>query len=766
MATNVGLPAGFVLDKPNNSVPPLSSNSGLPDGFILDNPQKRVATPQGLQRTVLEQGLQGATFGFADEITDRVGAGLASILTDEKYSDLLKEARNNSKERLRDQMEQRPVASIASNLVGGLAGGIAGGATKAGASVSNSLRTGGAAARIAKGAAVGAATGAAYGAGTAEDGAKTKGAGYGALFGGFMGGAFPGVGAAVSGIKNAIMPKISSPEVVSLAQKAIAEGIPLRRSQIGDSRAAKVIASVTGKLPFSGAAQFGEKQQTAFNKAALAKAGIEAEKATPDILNAADDIFNKKFADAISKTQITIDDNLLNKFGEIEQEATKRLGADGQRLVRSYIDDLLNSGGALDGQVYQNTRANLGKMANAKMQSDPFVGGLLKDMQKALDGAAMESLPESGKRQWENIRKQYGAYKTVQKAMNNTGASASIGNISPAALANAAKSGNPNYAKGAGELNDLARIGSRFIKDSVPDSGTAERLSAYGALTAAPFAPQAVAAAAGGIGLGRAFNAIDTAQPLVRSALMGAPVKAMPSLSIPAAAAVGSLAGKEAKPAIVQKPVEPETIKLAPLPEKQSSLQGADGVEEIDGGRLLDTITSESGRQKAAPLIKHITEAARIAGVSPKYMLAKARIESGFNPNASAKTSSAKGLYQFTKGTWTDMVNKYGVKTGIGLKDIMNPRANAIMAGLLTRENKDQLEKTLGRKTKDSDLYLAHFLGVNGAMTLLDMEKNYTPAAKIMPAAAKANRAIFFTDEGKPRTPLGVIRLVERKLKG
>lgn len=152
-------------------------------------------------RTALDQGLQGATFGFSDEITDRIGAGLASLATDESYSDLLKEARGTSKDSMAAQFEQRPGLSLVSNLAGGLLTGGAGASTKTGTTLANSLRTGGTALRIGKGALAGAASGGLYGAGTADEGKRLAGAGKGAAIGGAFGAAVPAIGAAASGLK-------------------------------------------------------------------------------------------------------------------------------------------------------------------------------------------------------------------------------------------------------------------------------------------------------------------------------------------------------------------------------------------------------------------------------------------------------------------------------------------------------------------------------------------------------------------------------------
>lgn len=171
-------------------------------------------------RTALEQGLQGATFGFADELTDRLGAGIASVATGEKYSDLLKEARANTKTRFEAQSEQNPGTSLAANIGGALVTGGIGAGTKVGSSLANSLRAGGVGARIGKGALAGAASGGLYGAGAADDGERIEGATEGALVGGALGAALPAAGAAVSSLRRPNAPKASSEAFRELARNA------------------------------------------------------------------------------------------------------------------------------------------------------------------------------------------------------------------------------------------------------------------------------------------------------------------------------------------------------------------------------------------------------------------------------------------------------------------------------------------------------------------------------------------------------------------
>src|SRR6185503_19622508 len=53
-------------------------------------------------------------------------------------------------------------------------------------------------------------------------------------------------------------------------------------------------------------------------------------------------------------------------------------------------------------------------------------------------------------------------------------------------------------------------------------------------------------------------------------------------------------------------------------------------------------------------------------GVDFSYLFNQARIESGLNPNARARTSSATGLFQFIDQTWLGTVKQHGAEHGLG----------------------------------------------------------------------------------------------------
>ena len=181
-----------------------------------------------------------------------------------------------------------------------------------------------------------------------------------------------------------------------------------------------------------------------------------------------------------------------------------------------------------------------------------------------------------------------------------------------------------------------------------------------------------------------------------------------------------------------------------------------------------------------------IARAAERTGVDFDYLLAQARIESSLNPEARARTSSAAGLYQFTRGTWLETLGRHGAEHGLGWAQaaiargqvadpamraqIMalrhDPDAAALMAGELAGDNRDALQARLGRDPDAAELYLAHFLGSGGAGQLLsaiDADPGQSAAA-LLPSAAAANRAIFYDGGGAPRSVAGVMDVIRAKV--
>ena len=174
-----------------------------------------------------------------------------------------------------------------------------------------------------------------------------------------------------------------------------------------------------------------------------------------------------------------------------------------------------------------------------------------------------------------------------------------------------------------------------------------------------------------------------------------------------------------------------------------------------------------------------IASAAATTGVDFTYLLQQARVESGFDPNARARTSSATGLYQFIEQSWLGTIKAHGAEHGLGWaadaiargadgrwhvddatarSAILNlrrdPAASATMAAELASDNQAALETRLGRAVQPVDLYLAHFLGIGAATKFLKAAAAdpAQSAAPLFPAAARANHAVFYARDGSARS--------------
>jgi hypothetical protein len=206
----------------------------------------------------------------------------------------------------------------------------------------------------------------------------------------------------------------------------------------------------------------------------------------------------------------------------------------------------------------------------------------------------------------------------------------------------------------------------------------------------------------------------------------------------------------------------------------------------------VDTSNASAGADPArARVAGAIKQAAASSGTSFQYLLTTAKMESDFNPTAGASTSSAHGLFQFIDQTWlttfkeagaqigyggyADMITKssdgsYSVSDPDARKAIMklrdDPTVASDMAAAFTQSNSFKLTGMIGRRPSDSELYMAHFMGVGGAAKLIaNAEDNgQASAARLFPNAAAANRSIFYDrTTGRARTVSEVYSVLQQR---
>jgi len=173
-------------------------------GLPLETQESKYTLPSASQtkgRTILDQGLQGLTGNFADEITGTLG-GLGAKAYDMITGGGLLQGESGvnagidiARQNLNAQQEQRPVLSTASQIGGAVASALPVGMAIKGASLPL---------KVATGATLGGASGALYGAGGAEGGVEERiqGAKESAIPGAIIGGAIPIAGKVIEPLVN------------------------------------------------------------------------------------------------------------------------------------------------------------------------------------------------------------------------------------------------------------------------------------------------------------------------------------------------------------------------------------------------------------------------------------------------------------------------------------------------------------------------------------------------------------------------------------
>ncbi|WP_333631533.1 hypothetical protein [Agrobacterium cavarae] len=457
-----------------------------------------------------------ATFGLADEIgagARWLGGKILPWQPNVTYDQALDEVRGSDKA----TAAAHPVADIAGNVTGavGLAGGVAKLGLSPTAAVAKGARTTATtgwkslAAMSGASAVEGGAMGAAYGFGSGEGGfqnrleqAKNSG-----LTGAAVGAALPvAVSGAVNGVRRLISPLSTSQARQSLVNTLEREGIDVTAGQAtGSDRLRYAESEIGGRA----AQNIAKRQGEQFTKAALSRAGIQADRATPDVIDGAFTRIGKQFDDLASRNTLMPDKKLARDLGDTWQQYREVTNESARApIVDDVMTDLRNvfKGGKLDGAAYQSLSSRLDRAARGS--SDPNLAGTLRDIRSSLDEAMERSIAVSNPKDlggWRKARKEYRNMLVLEQAATGAGENAAAGIISPSALRNAtvSKQGRRNYARGNGDFAELSRAGAGIMAP-MPQSGTAPRTAIrnFGASL-----PTVLGAGAGGVA-GGGFGAV------------------------------------------------------------------------------------------------------------------------------------------------------------------------------------------------------------------------------------------------------------------
>lgn len=338
----------------------------------------------------------------------------------------------------------------------------------------------------------------------------------------------------------------------ALLETARTNDIPVSTGKITNSNFLQNIESMIGGLPIVGAPRqaFEERSRGAFNQAALRTAGENATAATPNTMEGSFQRVGAVFTNLTQGHDIQIRPQFATAMQTIRNEYGDKLLSQIRPGIMRQIDELTGAGAAaqqpgqaviLNGTTYQRIRSDLSKLSGEHADGD--VRRAARQMVNALDDEAGASLPRDVMADWQTARRQWRNLSTINEAVlarNNP--STATGNIPPAALASRSQT-NP-------DLRDISRVGTAFIGDKVPNSGTPSRLLALGSLGGIggliqgggnPMTGALAAAAAGGVPLA---SDLLLNNPATRALLMSRYRNATQGL--PVGGLVSSLAAQDA----------------------------------------------------------------------------------------------------------------------------------------------------------------------------------------------------------------------------
>jgi len=294
-------------------------------------------------------------------------------------------------------------------------------------------------------------------------------------------------------VATAAFSKALSPNMVKLGDmekqivaNAKKEGIPLNIGQETGNKTVNAVNSVLRKLPFSGdlANNADDATRAAFNRAVLKRAGVDATKATPEVLDDAFTLAGKSFDDLIARTpEIQLGKQFFDKVDDVAASYGRRLPSNVANVFTGFVDDLNTARAAaaqpgsralIDSATYKRIYSDMARVM--RTSQDRELVSAVGQLKGALDEAMTSAVPKELAGEWKSVRQAYSTLTAIAQAMAKGGQAADkTGNIPFGAFRNEVRNADPRgFARGRGQLNELARIGS-YLADTMPDSGTAQR---------------------------------------------------------------------------------------------------------------------------------------------------------------------------------------------------------------------------------------------------------------------------------------------------
>ena len=314
---------------------------------------------------------------------------------------------------------------------------------------------------------------------------------------------------------SAMTPEID-PYKLQTFRKAHAMGIPVSPAMLTDNKMFQMINSIAENTPLSGSPL--KQRQTLFNQKLIETIGGDAKRngLTPDVYNAAMDASGSQIGNLSAKYKIPrsaeLGDGLKGVKAGLEFEPDEGV----VKVINKYVDQIANlatktkekSGRAyMDGEAFRKIRTQI------TSQMRKTTNGDLRDQLANLNELMLDTIETQMKpndlEKFRTARSQYRNGILVRDLVNPEGT------VSPNALSGRMRAtGNLKMDMArdrAGDLGDLANIGTLFIKES---TNPLEKLGPYGTgglgvgIGSAMGVPGAAAAGAGVLGGANLYNRV------------------------------------------------------------------------------------------------------------------------------------------------------------------------------------------------------------------------------------------------------------------
>lgn len=364
-----------------------------------------------------------------------------------------------------------------------------------------------------------------------------------------------GTGGAIAGISKALTPSVSEG-----AQYLADRGVRLTPGQMTGQTASSIEQRLTGVVPFVGDAR--RRAVEDFNKAALNEAlsplGKTVDKVGRAGIKQARQTISQAYDDVLNQITFRADDVFQSELSNLESLASnlnKSQADDFARIIKTEVKDKLGETGIVDGQTFKGIESVLNSAAKKNLRSANYnenqLGNALQEALSSLRGALSRSNPQAAET-LSKVNQSRAIFETVRTASTGKGVRGGI--FTPDRLMNAVartdkSKGQRVMSEGGYQLQKLAETGQEILGNTIPNSGTPERLVTQAAVTGGlGFIDPTLAATVGGASLLYTQPGQRFAQSLLTGArptwLRGAS-GLMARSAIPVGTGVGLLAGSQ-----------------------------------------------------------------------------------------------------------------------------------------------------------------------------------------------------------------------------